>query len=291
MTRFYKRAARLTIWKPRPDATSAIGSLTNALHPNAVQIERLRIRFAVSKSVGSDPNTCEIVVSNLAEKTRAEIADLPRKVILEVGYEGAMQRLFVGDLRWANSVKVETDWETTLQVADGGRAFIEPRVGRSWSAGTTAITAIRECVEKMGFLLPRNAELDPRLRRQFANGIAIAGRASIELSRLLAPFGLGWSVQDGNLQILAADEIRADQALVIDGASGMIGAPSFAPPATAGAKPVLTVQTLIYPQVTPGGRIDLRSQQISGRFKVTSVNHSGDTHGDDWTTEIEGTAA
>lgn len=282
MTRAYNRGSRLTIWRPRPDATSAIGSLTNALVPNAVQVENLRIQFKITKALGSSPNPAEIVITNLAERTRAELAEKPRKLILEVGYDGNLRHLFGGDIHWSKSERVGPDWETTLQVSDGGRAYREARVGRSWAAGTAALAAITECIGAMGFTTPRNVENNPSLQRQFAAGVAIAGRASDELSRLLAPFGLGWSIQDGSLQVLAADEVQADQALVIDEAAGLIGVPSFSAP-TRGSKATLTLRTILYPQARAGGRIELRSQSIRGRFKLTSVSHEGDTYGEAYT--------
>lgn len=289
MTRFYNRASRLTVWKPRPSPQSSVGAFFEAAIPNAAVIENLRVQFAISKSLGSDPNTCELVVTNLAERTRAEFEEAPLKVILEVGFDGQLEHLFSGDVSWAASVKVGPEWETTLQVRDGGRAHAHARVNRSYDRGTAAITAIREAAKAMGLEVPRAVDRLPELQRQFAAGVAIAGRASDELSRLLAPFDLGWSIQDGTLQILAGADVRAGQAIVIEEGAGMVGSPAFSPPSKPGARPVLKVSSLLYPQATPGGTIEVRSRRIRGQFKVNQVEHKGDTFGAA-TTEIEAVA-
>ncbi len=49
----------------------------------------------------------------------------------------------------------------------------------------------------------------------------------------------------------------------------------------------LQIKTLLYPQVQVGGKIRVEAENITGLFKVAQVVHTGDTHGSDWTTEIE----
>lgn len=289
MTRFYKRATRLTVWRPRPSPVSPVGAFFEAAIPNAVQVDGLRVQFSISKSLGSDPNTCEIIVTNLAERTRAEFQDEPRKVILEVGFDGELMHLFSGDVSWAASVKNGSDWETALQVRDGGRGYSNARVNRSYDRGTAAITAIRECAAAFGLSLPPAVDRRPELQKQFAAGVVLAGKASDELSRLLAPFNLGWSFQDGQLQILAAGDVRAGQAIVIEEGSGMIGSPSFQAPASSrgkkakrgtGSGPVLSVDTLLYPQIAPGGIVEVRGRNIHSQWKVRKVDHQGDSWGE-----------
>jgi len=47
------------------------------------------------------------------------------------------------------------------------------------------------------------------------------------------------------------------------------------------------VKTLLQPAIEPGGYVQIKSKQIDGEFlRVESLEHSGDTHGPDWLTEL-----
>lgn len=289
MTRFYHRSTRLTVWRPRPSPDSPLGAFFEAAIPNAVQVEDHRIQFGISKSSSSTPNSCEMIVTNLAEQTRAEFERLPRKVILEIGFDGELEHLFSGDVTWAASKKIPTGWETTIRCRDGGRAYSEAHLNRSFAAGTATLTVIRAAAKALGLDLPAKAAARADLQRQFAAGYAAFGRASDELSKLLAPFNLGWSIQDGTLQIAEAGEVaRVGQVIVIE-EPGMIGSPAYAAPSEAtgkkaasgtGGNPVLTVEHLLYPQIGVGGVVEVRARNVRGQFKVLKVDHKGDSFGE-----------
>lgn len=253
----------------------------------AVEITDLRIQFSVEKHLAKEPNAATLTVTNASKTTRSFLETKPLIVQIAAGYDGVARHLFTGDLRFAKSTREGTDWETELQLGDGDRAYRYARVSRSYKAGTSVIVALREAAAALGLDLPGPITTSPALATQFAAGVVLHGPARDELTKLLAPYGYHWSIQDGKLVILKDAEIRADRAIVISADAGMIGSPEFGEPATKGAPPSLTVRTLLYPEVTPGGKISVESKAIRGVFKVVRVVHAGDSHGDDWTTEIE----
>lgn len=282
MAQLFDRAFRLTVAKP--------DGFFLQRGTNALVIERLRADFQAEKHLGKEPNTCRISVTNLAETTRVALQGKPLYVRLEAGYEGQVQRLFEGDLRWSQSVREGADWVTSLELGDGERAYRHARVPpRSYRAGVDVRTALTETARAMGLTLPAEAAGLRELSKQFTGGLTLSGVAADEMQRLLAPFGLVWSVQDGRLQILSASGTRADEALVISQDTGLIGSPEYGAPANAKDKPVLSLRTLLYPSVTPGGKILVQARAVRGVFKVQRVTHVGDTHGGAWDTEIEAT--
>lgn len=298
--RHFKRNAKVTLYKVRPPSHSVVGQFFDLL-PNAVEITDLRIQFQVQRSLGSDPNTARVVVTNLASAgTAGEFADWPMHLFLSAGYDGEFRHICRGDLRWGKSEKVGTDWETTFHVADGDRAYRESRTNRTFEAGTSVRTALREVARTMGLKLPQALEVTPELEEQFAAGLVLDGRSRDELTNLLAPYGYEWSIQDNVLTVLKDDETRADQALVIAEETGLIGTPQFGAPDKPtkkgkfgkGKSPLqkLNLTTLLYPQVTPGCLLEVRSRTANGRFKAHRVTHSGDTYGSPWFTEIEARA-
>lgn len=310
--RKFKRAVKVIGHPPRPSASSPFGAYLDDNVP-ALEVQDLRVQFNIEKHLGSEPNTFDVTITNLSESSRGFFEQRPFHVQLQAGYGDDLHHLCRGDVRFAQSVRRETDWETSLQVADGDRAYRHARVNRSFGAGVTLETALREVVASMGGELPASSlTLARALATQQANGLTLYGSSSTALTRLLAPHGLTWSIQDGQIVILRDDEVRVGFATVISQDTGMIGFPEFGPPDRPAARaagvhrsttkkvttkslkhglPALTVKMLLAPHVTPGILVQVESSRIQGTFKVLRVTHQGDTHGDDWTTEIEAVAA
>lgn len=301
-TRIYKTGARITIYRPNgegffEDATTNAIVVDCGWSKAGEQKTGFRCAFTVEKSLGKNPNKCDLVISNLAPATRSAVARSPCSVILTAGYDGVMKRLFYGDVRWADTDKDGGTRNTTILLGDGDRAFRHARVNRSYRAGSQVRDAVKYVAGQMGLAPPAEIDASDDLAAQFAAGDTIVGSARDELTRLLAPYGYGWSIQDGRLVVLKEGQVRAGEAWLIDANSGLIGEPAIAPPEHLTRKsgktkkhdkgPKLTVRVALSPEISPGGTIRLRSEKISGDFRVESVRHSGDTEGTDWVTEIE----
>lgn len=289
--RLYKRNARLTAYRVR-------GSSYFDTEPNGTEITDLRIQFTVEKRLGKAPDTCTVTISNANETTRGELQTRPLNLHLEAGHDGELRRLFTGDLRWAASTKSNTDWETVIQIADGARAYRHANVKRSFKEGVTVRTAVAEVARAMGLRLPRELEVSKDLDEQFGAGLALDGACRDELTRLLAPYGYEWTIQDGTLQVYRDDQVRPGEALVVSEATGLIETPQFAPPTHNAKKsksvrrstvnsPRLNFRTLLYPQIVPGCKVFVDSLTTRGIYKVIQVVHTGDTHGDEWTSAVE----
>lgn len=283
----YIRGARLTIWTPRPTPTTPLGAFFGAVAPNALVVENLRITWSVKKDGASKPNTATITVDNLAEASRAEVGRLPKRMALEVGYNGRLRQLWVGDLTYASHDKMGVTWTTTLVGADGTRAFKHALVNRSMVAGTTVLQAVREAAAALGLEVPAAVTTRPDMARQFVNGVSLFGRAAAEMTKLLEPLGLSWSIQDGELAILDAVSVRPGEALVLDQAAGLIGSPSLGAPDKPGARPTLSARCLTYPEIQPGRLLSVRSRTVNGNFRCESVSHTGCNMDGDMVTELE----
>lgn len=276
--RLFKRTASVTLARPTDFFRT---------EPNAVVVSDLRVAFSIVKSLSEEPNTLDLTITNLSERTRAEIQKLPLHVRLEAGYDGSPKRIFVGDARFAESVREGVDWNTKIQVGDGERAYRHARVNRSFRAGARGIDVVNEVARAMGAKVPTIARQAAELLSQYAAGVSLQGLASRELTRVLAPRGMSFSIQDGTLQILRGSDARAEEALVISQDAGMVGSPEYGSPPEEGKSPLLHVKTLLYPEIVPGSRVRVESVSIKGVFRVEKVAHEGDTHGEEWTTTVE----
>jgi hypothetical protein len=63
--------------------------------------------------------------------------------------------------------------------------------------------------------------------------------------------------------------------------TGVIGSPSV------DTKGVLTIETLLLPGLAPGQPIVVKTAYISGLYRVTAIETTGDVAGNDWKHAIE----
>lgn len=282
MGRLFKREISLLVV-----STSEHDFVSRVTVSNSIKITGLRVAFTIEKQLSKDPNSCELIVNNLSESTRSFLQGRPLKVYLSAGYDGELKQIFVGDVSWADSKRISTGWETAIRLGDGERAIKNARHNRSYISGTKLNSIVKDITESMGLRVPTSASDAVDLAHDLVSGTAVSGPSHRQLTQMLEAKGMRWSVQDDQMVILKNDETLPNASRVISAQTGMIGTPGFGTPEKKGKPPALSVSTLLYPELTPGGRIDLQSRTARGLFKIQSVRHSGDTHGTSWQTDVE----
>jgi hypothetical protein len=276
----YKRAVSVTVANLLPGTFKPDT-------PNAFVITGLHVAFTVEKSLGATPNTCTISISNLAADTRARLQKLPLNVTLAAGYEGEIRQLFVGDVVYTSTQRDGGTVVTKIQVGDGSRAYSSARFVRSYKGAVNAKQVIGDLAGAMGLSLPSSSANAQGLLQSFASGVSISGPGAREVDRIVKAHGLDWSIQDGQMQILAPGDVRPGSAILVSQDTGMIGSPEYGAPSADGKPPTLTVASLLLPEATPGGTIQVQSIGTNGVFRIEKAKHEGDTHGEPWTTTME----
>ncbi len=259
---------------------------------NAIEITDLRVQFEIKKNLGKEPNSCTVTVSNLSGDTRKALQRKPVYAIVRAGYDGVTRLLFSGNVSYNPSKHEKTEWETKFSIADGGRAFAHARMNRSYKPPISVQQVLSDAAASMGLKLPSEVEQSQELKSALATGLCCHGPTRDILTRQLAPYGFGWSVQNGRLQIISDDQIIQGRAIVLDTTKGqevggVINTPELSLPHRPGEASELTVETLLYPEIMPAGSIDLTSESASGMFRVQELTHAGDTHGPDWKTTVK----
>lgn len=248
----------------------------------------IAMSFSIEKSLSSSPNTMDLKLYNLAAATRAEV-QLPKVVVrFAAGYQSTgARRMFIGDVRWARSTIKGTEWVTEIQVGDGSRAYAFARSRETFKGGTKIIDVLRFVGESMTLFVPENVAVSRELQAQFSAGYSMNGRSRDELTRLLRPYGYTWSIQDGVLQVLRDDQVIPGAVREISTETGMLGSPEFGNPEASGKSPKRTVNVKLYPELQPGGQVNIISRDLEGLHKILKVRHTGDTQTDEWKTQIE----
>lgn len=249
--------------------------------------DTLRFTFKIERSTSKEPNTAQISIWNLNQQTRALLQELELQTVLEAGYVGSRAVIFSGQLEYGSPGRDGTDWITTLQSADGGKQISQARVNLSFGAGTGVGTVLLCLAEELGLGLGNVAEKAKAgsLRgavTEYLNGIALNGKAYDELEKIAKQMGLGLSVQDGQVQLLAPLETLRGDAVLLTKRTGLIGSPEV------GEKGRVRARSLLQPDLIPGRRVRIESEQVTGFFKVMRSTFIGDTWGQDWYSDIEG---
>lgn len=261
---------------------------------DGVKVDGLRCVFRVSKSLTKDPNTLDLKIYNLSERTRAGMKSKGAPVIVSAGYAENAGVIFSGDTRTIDHGRDGADWVTHVQCGDGERAYQFARFTESFAPGTAVTDVIMAAAKKTGLNLGNlvaTMNTGDRGLSHFKHGYAAHGRACAELDKLLASVGLTWSIQDGAIQVLKGGAPAQGFATLLSPETGMIGSPDHGTPDKKGKPSVLKVKTLLQPQIRCGGRVEVRSSGVKGQFRVEKVEHTGDTDGGDWYTSIEAKAA
>lgn len=238
---------------------------------------QMHVTATVSRDLGKSPNKCEIKITNLSPHTRGFLDKMPLAVTLLGGYDGEQRLIFTGDLRYSNSTYEGVGYTTELRVADGARACKHARMSKSYRPPIRVATVIEDCAKSMGLRMPAEAQQSVELKQALANGISAHGPTREVLTRILAPYGFSWSVQNGSLVILKDGQVRKGEVHVISTQTGLLGSPQRALQDKPGAKIPVTFKCRLFPELSPGMEIDLQSKAINGHFRLQDVVHDLDS--------------
>ncbi len=266
-------------------------------------ISGLDIQFRVKKSLKQEPNTCDLRIWGLSPDTRKMLEQgtdgrvvankLSNKqalagftanvqtqtvvpVALEAGYKGGRSQIFLGEMRSAQTVTDGPNVITEMTTGDSDKAILGARLSVSLGPGASVSTALQKLLAAMGVgqgNLPKVLNLlnTTGTAKMYTKGAVLKGSAADRLTDITRSAGLEWSVQDGELQILQLGQPLDGEAVLISENTGMVGSPSC------DTKGVLTVTTLMIPNIRPGVKIAMQSRSVNGGFRVISCMYEGDT--------------
>lgn len=268
----------------------------------ALDLSALRIKFKCKKTGIMTPNAADIIVYNVEAKTQKLIQSEFTKVILNAGYVGNFGLIFKGNVKqFIAGRESATDTFINLNCGDGDQAYNFATINQSIAAGATpqaqlnaGLTAMSGMGIQPGYTGQMPAVALPR-------GKIIYSNARDHLKKLADTYGFAWSIQDGNLVFLSQGTYLPNQAVLLTSKTGMIGTPQQT---TEG----IQTKCLLNPNIKVHGRVKLDNASIAkmqidfftpgspanypspisndGMYYALIVEHSGDTRGGDWYTNL-----
>lgn len=260
------------------------------LRVGPLDLSDLDLSFKIERSTRRLPNAAEIKIWNLSRDTRATI-EAGNRIVLHAGFEDPPV-IFSGDLRFVWTERESVDSVTVLSARDGGRAYADAEISRSYAAGVGIESVLRDCVSDMGIGVGNLADFTYSMRsgpQTFADGFTAHGRASRVLNDILRGCGFRWSVQHGALQIQQHGRALQTREVLLSPNTGLIGSPSWdeSGKQTGGRRGVLTARSLIRNGLEPGRLVRVDSESATGDFEIQKGVYTGNTRSDDWYCDLE----
>lgn len=277
-----------------------------------IRIENLRTIFNIKKTSTSTYNTAHISIYNLNEQSRSLLSNLDldkadNLLVIKAGYALQQQSvIFVGNIRSA-LVKIERpNIIMELDSNDGEKAVNQLKIPcdgfvGSYQNGIDAKKVLMDLVKASG-IDAHKIDWSRVVSRKYANGFCFFGSGKILLNNLCDYLGLEYSIQNNQLKIFPTGSSDNSKIILLTSATGLIGSPERLNDVNLDTFVMNTkkkkkekkhvagwkIKALLQPTIEPGSVVAIRSIEIptETHFRVVEVTHTGDTHGNDWTTSM-----
>jgi len=251
-------------------------------------ITGLKIVFNFEKNSESSSNKGTIDIFNMNADSRALAEEKDIIVLLEVGYQGGLEQLAVGDVLRATSMKRGPNWITTFEFGDGENA-LKTNINKSFAPGSTTDQIVREVVKDIGKGIETLKGFGAKI---FENGFSVSGSVEEVMSKLTEEEDedVEFSIQDDKVQALKAADDTGSIGFIISPETGLIGSP-IKKKAKKDTKAFdgIVIECLMIPSLKPGKRFQLESQLLSGVYRVRKAQYQGDTRAGPFMITVEAT--
>lgn len=272
----------------------------------ATELSDLRCVFKISRGDLQTPNSARVRVYNVSETTKQRIEKEFTRLVLQGGYEGNFGIIFDGTIKQVRRGREsQTDTYLDITAADGDSAYNFAVVNTTLAAGSTAsdhvaaaCTAMNPYGVTQGYTLELPTNPLPR-------GKVMFGMARDFMRWTARTQQAVWSIQDGKTIMVPETSYMPGEIPVVTAETGMVGLPEQ-------TQNGITIKMLLNPSVKIGRLINIDNASVQryeyslnvgqqaqneriqqqaklqedGFYYVMIAEHSGDTRGNEYYTEV-----
>lgn len=231
--------------------------------------------FDINRNYLSTNNTASLQIFNLNDETRAKLHmdfnDYSRYIDVELyaGYGDDMPLIFLGQVQSGASVKDSgsVDVITSIEAYDGGLIQSSSYTSASYDKTVSSDQVLKSVISanlewaKLGVIVPLPDKITQR-------GTALVGNAWDIITRMTSNQAF---IDNGVINVLAQDNILADEITVINADTGLLATPKR-------MEGMLVAEVMFEPQVKVGQGVYIESQTAqyyNQIYKVLGVQHRG----------------
>lgn len=267
-----------------------------------LDLSSLRIQFKIKKSDAQTPNTAEIRVYNLAPNTAKQIREEFKTVVLQAGYESNYGVIFHGNIKQVRLGRENgTDSYIDIAAGDGDDAYNYAVVNATLAAGAKQSDQINAAAGAMSSRGVSKGYIGETGGAALPRGKVMYGNARDYLRQSAQASETTWSVQDGKLQVVPLTSVLPNQAVLLTSKTGLVGTPEQ-------TNDGIKAKCLLNPMLKIGVRVKINEENVAlaklpdsskdatankpadiskdGIYRLLVVEHSGDTRGNDWYSEL-----
>lgn len=233
-------------------------------------------------------------------KESASIISSHNQIAFSGGYEDRTALLFHGEIINVQKERHGPDAVTRIYARSGPAGLAKSTISKTLGEGAPLPEVIKACADAMSLPLIVNG-IEPGVA--FSGGYTLFGDPKKHLAELSKTHRFDWVVENNKLVVVGNKSKRPGKAHRISMLTGMEGSPEI----TGGGK--TEVEAKVKVRLNPGIKIGQLFEIISeypranfsgvyynnipktvgeGTYKVHRIEHSGDSHGDEWSTKLTG---
>lgn len=267
-----------------------------------LDLSQLRIKFSVKRSDTMTPNVADIRVYNLEEQTAIAIRKEFTKVVLQAGYPGNVGIIFQGNIKQVILGRESaTDTFIDIVAGDGDRAYNFAIVNTTIAKGSTQSDQVKASVAAMTPKGVTAGQIAAMPASQLPRGKVMYGNANKYLRDVAQTTQSSWSIQNEKVTFVANKGYLPGERVVLTSKTGMIGTPNQ-------TNEGVNVKCLLNPNIRIASRIVIDNKSLQafkinlevpnsaanipapvtadGTYYVLVAEHSGDTRGVEWYTNL-----
>ena len=236
------------------------------------RISEPKIAFQVERQADETTPNGEIEIYNLSKAQTQQIYDRRGPVRLDAGYRGRVATIFEGSAGKILHERSNLARVTKIPLT-GSLAQVE-RLGGMTARSYEGVESVRRIVadivlQDMGLQIPTG------VLKQIPEAATVPNWAFFEsshaaLSAIVKRVGMTWFEDDGVIRLNLPNMPQNDaETFTLSPDTGLIGAPTVT---DEGAE----AESFLIPLARVGGVINLDSDTLKGRWKISGIVHSGD---------------
>jgi hypothetical protein len=258
--------------------------------------QALRITFLVQHEIGGYLSFAEISIFNLKRENEEAIFEKFRSITLQAGYPELFGPIFKGEVINVQRIPVGNTGTRGIKLfcRSSAKAVSYNVVNQSLGPSASAVEIIRACAQAIGNPVIFHGDFSDVPKR--SRGTVLQGDPVKVLNKLQASLGFTWTIENNVTVILRNGYQVEGDMFVFSARTGMKGSPVV-------TDTEISVRVALNPIVQLGRKIKIESvapefafsgayfnsipRSIGeGVYQVTRIVHVGDSHGQDWETQL-----
>ena len=260
--------------------------------------DSLKCTFDIVHEFGGVIAYSVINIYNLSKQTVSQHLKKGSLLIFSAGYADNLGQVFNGTIVNVNTVRDDTNLITKITCTSGNKSRTKNVIAsKTFAANTKPIGVIKYCVSQLGYAISIR-DSDFSSEQSTTSPYAVFGDGIELLNSLSYTYKFDWTIEADTIVIIKKKSFRDGATILVSRETGMEDRPEY-------SEVGYVVKVRLNPKLRIGGRVDIQSdfrdfnfgalhfKEIpesvgNGVYTIKKITIKGDTHGNDWTSRIEG---